>query len=295
MKSRLKQIVILLRLLVILGIRKTILGIYQNRKETYCGSSFSKPKAVRNRTGFVNELAIRQKEKFPGTRFLEIGPYMSPILNKDEADYFDVLETDALIRRSKIEGTPHYLVVDVDFVGPEASDKYIPNKYTLIVSSHVVEHQIDFIKHLQQVHDLLVPGGLYIALIPDLRYCFDHFQSPSTIVDAISAHLLAPTNHTLNSFLDDRLLTSHNNPLDYWRGSYGEMKLDHLDLTAIYNYFNEYAAAEEYLDVHAWKFTPKTFKSISETLFRLEIVQLKLKYIAATFPGNNEFWVVFER
>ena len=73
------------------------------------------------------------------------------------------------------------------------------------------------------------------------------------------------------------------------------MKLDHLDLTAIYNYFNEYAAAEEYLDVHAWKFTPKTFKSISETLFRLEIVQLKLKYIAATFPGNNEFWVVFER
>jgi SAM-dependent methyltransferase len=181
--------------------------------------------SIRNRISFVNELAARQKEKLPDSRFLEIGPYMSPILNKDEADYFDVLDKDALVERSKLEGTPYWLVANVDFVGPEASDKYIPEKYSLIVSSHVVEHQIDLIKHLNQVHDLLVPGGLYVALIPDLRYCFDHFLNPSTVVDAIAAHFSVSSNHTLNSFLDDRLLTSHNNPLDYWRGKNGKMKI----------------------------------------------------------------------
>ena len=58
--------------------------------------------SIRNRISFVNELAARQKEKLPDSRFLEIGPYMSPILNKDEADYFDVLDTDALVERSKL-------------------------------------------------------------------------------------------------------------------------------------------------------------------------------------------------
>ncbi len=295
MKSRLKQILILFHLLVSLGIKRTILGIYQSQRETYSNTTFQEPMSIRNRISFVNELVARQKEKLPDSRFLEIGPYMSPILNKNEADYFDVLDTEALVERSKLEGTPHYLVANVDYVGPEVSDRYIPNKYSLIVSSHVVEHQIDLIKHLNQVHDLLLTGGLYVALIPDLRYCFDHFQNPSTVADAITAHFSASGNHTLSSYLDDRLMTSHNNPLDYWRGKNGEKKIDFLDSVAIYNYFKEHSEAREYLDVHAWKFTPITFKSLAETLFRLEMIQLKLQHIAATFPGNNEFWVIFEK
>lgn len=295
MKSKLRQILVLFRLIFILGVRRTVVGVYQCKQETYSNTTFSKPMSIRNRISFVNELAVRQKKKFTDFRFLEIGPYMSPILNKEEADYFDVLDTEALIERSKSEGTPHHLVANVDYVGPEASDKYIPYKYSLIVSSHVVEHQIDLIKHLNQVHDLLVPGGLYVALIPDLRYCFDHFQNPSTVVDAITAYFSVSSNHTLSSFLDDRLLTSHNNPLEYWRGKNGNKKIDSMDSVAIYNYVNEYSQAREYLDVHAWKFTPITFKLLIETLFRLEMTQLKLQHIAATFPGNNEFWVIFER
>ena len=183
----------------------------------------------------------------------------------------------------------------IDFVGPSASEKYIPHKYSLIVSSHVVEHQIDLLKHFQDISGLLIPGGIYIALIPDLRYCFDHFQNPSTFVEVMVAHFDKQSNNSLKNFLDDRLLTSHNMTIDYWRNIAGQQKLELLGVNAIYAYVNEYLNAREYLDVHAWKFTPRSFHSIVDTLSRLKLINLELKQIAATFPGNNEFWVVFER
>jgi hypothetical protein len=294
-KSRIKRIASLIRLFNILGLKRTILGIYQNRQETFSQKMFEEPKSIRDRSSFVRELANRQKNKFQNYRFLEIGPYMSPILTHEEADYFDVLDTAQLIKRSELESAAHYRVAKVDFVGHEASEQYIPNKYSLIVSSHVVEHQIDYIRHLEQIHKLLIPGGIYVALIPDLRYCFDHFQKPSTIVDLVEANLLKPTNHTLHNFLDDRLLTTHNATLDHWRGNHGDKKIDSLDSIAVSNFYAEHSGASNYIDIHAWKFTPLTFRSLNETLSRLNMIQLKLQHIAATFPGNNEFWVIFEK
>lgn len=295
MIPKFKRILILLNLVKSLGIKRLILGFFQSRSESYTKNSFQPPKSIRNRNSFVKEASKRQIQKFPDLKFLELGPYMSPILTKPEADYFDVVDTQSLINRSKIEGTPHYLVAEVDFVGPEASERYIPNKYSLVVSSHVIEHQIDLLLHLQQVSNLLVPGGLYLAMIPDLRYCFDRFQYPSTIVDVLVAHNHEQSNHSLKSFLEDRLLTTHNITMDHWRDISGESKIERLDAKAINVYIEEYFKTNGYLDVHGWKFTPTSFKSITVTLERLELINLELMHIAATFPGNNEFWVIFER
>jgi hypothetical protein len=294
--SQLKRILRLINLVKSLGMKRLILGLVQSRNESYTKKSFKAPKSIRDRNSFVKEVSLRQSQKFPNSKFLELGPYMSPILTKPEVDYFDVLDTQSLINRSKIDFPFHdYLVVEVDFVGPEASEKYIPNKYSLIVSSHVIEHQIDLLRHLQQVSNLLVPGGLYLALIPDLRYCFDHFQYPSTIVDVLVAHNHEQSNHSLKSYLEDRLLTTHNVTMDHWNGISGESKIERLDSKAINYCIEEYLKANDYLDVHGWKFTPTSFKSIIETLERLELINLELMHIAASFPGNNEFWVIFEK
>lgn len=295
MIPKFKRILRLLNLVKSLGIKRLILGFFQSRSESYTKNSFQPPKSIRNRNSFVKEASERQIQKFPDLKFLELGPYMSPILTKPEADYFDVLDTQSLINRSKLEGTPHYLVAEVDFVGPEASERYIPKKYSLVVSSHVIEHQIDLLRHLQQVSNLLVPGGLYLAMIPDLRYCFDRFQYPSTIIDVLVAHNQEQSNHSLKSFLEDRLLTTHNITMDHWRDISGESKIESLDAKAINIYIEEYFKTNDYLDVHGWKFTPTSFKSIVKTLERLELTNLELMHIAATFPGNNEFWVIFER
>ena len=296
MISQLKRILRLINLVKSLGMKRLILGLVQSRNESYTKKSFKAPKSIRDRNSFVKEVSLRQSQKFPNSKFLELGPYMSPILTKPEVDYFDVLDTQSLINRSKIDFPFHqYLVVEVDFVGPEASEKYIPNKYSLIVSSHVIEHQIDLLRHLQQVSNLLVPGGLYLAMIPDLRYCFDRFQYPSTIVDVLVAHNHEQSNHSLKSYLEDRLLTTHNVTMDHWNDISGESKIERLDAKAINEYIEEYLKANDYLDVHGWKFTPTSFKSIIETLERLELINLELMHIAASFPGNNEFWVIFEK
>ena len=296
MISQLKRILRLINLVKSLGMKRLILGLVQSRNESYTKKSFKAPKSIRDRNSFVKEVSLRQSQKFPNSKFLELGPYMSPILTKPEVDYFDVLDTQSLINRSKIDFPfHHYLVVEVDFVGPEASEKYIPNKYSLIVSSHVIEHQIDLLRHLQQVSNLLVPGGLYLAMIPDLRYCFDRFQYPSTIVDVLVAHNHKQSNHSLKSYLEDRLLTTHNVTMDHWNDISGESKIERLDAKAINEYIEEYLKANDYLDVHGWKFTPTSFKSIIETLERLELINLELMHIAASFPGNNEFWVIFEK
>ncbi len=295
MISQFKRILRLLNLVKSLGVKRLIQGLFQSRNESYTKKGFHAPKSIRDRNSFAKEVSLRQSLKFPNSRFLELGPYMSPILTKPEADYFDVLDTESLISRSKLEGTPHYLVAEVDFVGPEASEKYIPNKYSLILSSHVIEHQIDILRHLQQISNLLVSGGLYLAMIPDLRYCFDRFQYPSTIVDVLVANNHEQSNHSLKSFLEDRLLTTHNVTMDHWRNVSGESKIERLDAKAINVYIEEYFKTNDYLDVHGWKFTPTSFKSIVETLERQELINLELMHIAATFPGNNEFWVIFQR
>ncbi len=119
---------------------------------------------------------------------LELGPYMSPLVTEQKVDTFDVLTKEELVSRATSEGGPSYLIPDITWVGPEASNKYIRAKYDLVLSSHVVEHQIDLIAHFRNIDTLLKPDGYYAALIPDHRYCFDYFNLPSTIIDVLIAH-----------------------------------------------------------------------------------------------------------
>ena len=243
---------------------------------------------------FVDMYAVR----FPNYRSLEIGPYMSPLLDATNADYFDVLNTDELIERSKSENGPANLVVPVNFVGPEASPKYIPERYPVIVSSHVLEHQTDLISHLNNINEILVPGGIYIAFIPDLRYCFDHFTQPSTISQVLRSYLLNEKSHTLENFLIDRLETAHNQTIQHWKGKHGTRKISNLNHNSeVLEYLKEFENSINtvHLDVHAWRFTPYTFGQIVMTLEKLELVSLRLKELRATLPGNNEFWAVFQR
>ncbi len=83
--------------------------------------------------------------------------------------------------------------------------------------------------------------------------------------------------------------------MNHWRNISGESKIERLDTKAIYAHVEEYLKAIDYLDVHGCEFTPTSFKSIAKMLERLELINLELMHIAATFPGNNEFWVIFER
>lgn len=229
---------------------------------------------------------------------LEIGPYMSPLVTGLKVDTFDVLTKEELVSRAISEGGPSYLIPDVTWVGPEASNQYIRAKYDLILSSHVVEHQIDLIAHFQNVSSLLNPNGYYAALIPDHRYCFDHFNLPSTIIDVLMAHIVQNGNHSLKNFLEDRLTTGHNETNRYWKKDAGAPKITgktFSDITALVGEYTEAVSKEIYVDVHAWKFTDQTFIDIFSKLKKLNLLNLNVVRVVPAKHGNNEFWVLIRK
>jgi SAM-dependent methyltransferase len=251
-----------------------------------------------SREDFVKYATQLATIKGKSPRILEIGPYMSPLVSGQKVDTFDVLTKEELVSRANSEGGPSYLIPDVTWVGPEASNLYIRAKYDLILSSHVVEHQIDLIAHFQNIDSLLLPEGHYAALIPDHRYCFDHFNLPSTIIDVLLAHIVKNGNHSLKNFLEDRLTTGHNETNRYWKKDFGSPKIigksfsDVLDLVAEYR---KTVSNEIYVDVHAWKFTDRTFIQIFSMLKEMGLISLEVVKIEPVKRGNNEFWILFRK
>ena len=231
-------------------------------------------------------------------KILEIGPYMSPLVTWQKVDTFDVLTHEELVKRAISEGGPSHLIPEVTWIGPEASNQYIQAKYDLILSSHVVEHQIDLIAHFQNIDSLLHAGGYYAALIPDHRYCFDHFNVPSTIIDVLMAHIVQDGNHSLKNFLEDRLTTGHNETSRYWKKDFGVPKMTGKSFSEVLDIVAEYRSTisnEIYVDVHAWKFTDKTFIDIFFKLKEIELISLNVVKVEPAKRGNNEFWILFRK
>ena len=63
------------------------------------------------------------------------------------------------------------------------------DRFGMILASHVVEHVPDLVGYLNQVADILIPGGVLRLAVPDKRYCFDARRRLSTRGDIIEAHL----------------------------------------------------------------------------------------------------------
>lgn len=133
---------------------------------------------------------------------LEIGPFLQPCLRRPrhQVEYMDVMDRDGLIQRARehihngnflaedfeplIEIAPH-----IDHVHPTGDLSIISKKFQFVLSSHCIEHQPNLIKHIKDVENLLLPNGIYFIIIPDKRYCFDHYLPETRTIDVIASHL----------------------------------------------------------------------------------------------------------
>jgi SAM-dependent methyltransferase len=198
---------------------------------------------------------------------LEIGPFFNPLVRGRGVAYFDVLDTAALQRRATQVGQDPRGVPEIDYVSPSGDLSVVPDRFRAVVSSHCIEHQPDLVRHLQQVGDLLEPGGHYFLVVPNRLYCFDHFLADSTLAGIIAAHIEGRRVHRLESVIEHRALTTHNAVKRHWVG-------DHLDRDyhatvvprAKAAVAEHAAAAGGYVDVHAWQFTPGSFRAILTAL-----------------------------
>lgn len=225
----------------------------------------------------------------PETALLEIGPFCQPVFTGPNVKYLDILDVESLRRRATEIGIdPDGCPQEIHYTSlAEAAGAQLD----VIFSSHNIEHQPDLVRHFQQASEALKPGGLYMLLVPDKRYCFDHFIPESTIEDVLGAYAEKRTVHAAASVVEHVAFTCHNDILRHWNGDHGPAPtgLDGRVEIALQQIED---AAGSYIDVHAWQFTPASFRLIVTALRALNLSPFSAARVYDTPWGKNEFAVV---
>lgn len=224
---------------------------------------------------------------------LEIGAFHRPMLKGPATRHFDIRTHDQLAAYAAEIGEDPSGVPLIDYVSPLGDLSIIDERFALVASSHVIEHQPNLVAHLRQVEALLQPGGLYALVIPDCRYCFDHFIAPSTIADAVAACVEGRRVHGLGKIIEMRALTTHNDAVRHWHGDHGTLDdVEDMTRAAIAEWE---ASAGGYVDVHGWRFTPESFRAIVTGLSDLALTGLSVHRVYPTPYRAGEFCAVLEK
>lgn len=247
-----------------------------------------KVSAIFNRTTFVALL-----EKIPA--ILEVGPLANPMVRGSNVKYFDVLSTEALRERAQQHGFDVESCPQIDFFSPTGDLSAVIGTFDAVVSGHAIEHQPDLVQHLAGVSRILPLGARYYLAVPDKRYCFDHFIPESTIADVLDAHVRGAQLHSAGSVIEHAALTTHNDTARHWNGDHGDCVYrstpERLADAAIHYIQNE----GQYLDAHAWQFTPSSFRDVLQMLFILRLSAFEVERIYPTVRNSNEFYAVLKK
>lgn len=226
---------------------------------------------------------------------LEIGPFQNPMLIGDNVKYFDIYTTEEIVSSLAIKhNRDASRTPNIDYVSPEADLSIIDEKFEIVFSSHVIEHQPDLITHLHHIDRLLTQHGKYYTVIPDKRYCFDHYLTQSTIPEVIAAYYQKAVRHSFLNQLKASCFTTHSNPRKHFLGLHKPLE-QKLTPQNIEHSYSNYCTSQGYVDCHAWFFTPRSFKKIINQLNKLGYISFKVEKIYPTFPGKLEFYAILSK
>jgi hypothetical protein len=225
---------------------------------------------------------------------LEIGPLSMPLIEGPRCKYFDIIPTEELRKKALGAQMDPSTVPNIDFWDPKGRLSVIHERFGSVVSAHCIEHQADLINHLNQVSELLTANGKYFLVIPDQRYCFDHFLPPSSIVDIITAHEERREMPIANNIIEHLSLTTHNDARRHWLGDHGSVTET---LTERWVAAKNFIKINEgiYVDVHCWQFTPDSFRGLIENLFHLKLINFRCIEIYTTEKNTFEFFAILEK
>lgn len=171
-------------------------------------------------------------------KVLEIGPYDNPSLFGETVKYFDIYDSETLKALAEKNNRPVKKTLDkIHYVESNGDLSIVNEKFDIVFSSHCIEHQPNLLKHLQNVEDILVEGGVYVLVIPDKRYCLDHFRKGTTIFEVLDAAVENRSLHTFKNVSENLYGYTHNNPILHWLDEHGSIKFGVKEFTnALNNY-----------------------------------------------------------
>jgi predicted SAM-dependent methyltransferase len=212
---------------------------------------------------------------------IEIGPSHNPLASKNDGykvHIIDHMSREQLIAKYRDHGVNLDKIEEVDYVWQGESYSELTGKtkyYDWIIASHLIEHTPDLIGFLNECDTILKNDGAISLIVPDKRYCFDHYRPITGISKIIDSHFQKSTNHTTGTVAEYFLnVVSKSGGIAWNSCTTGEYNFVHSlenALQGMESVVNENA----YLDVHAWCFVPHSFRLIIHDLFCLGLISLK--------------------
>lgn len=234
-------------------------------------------------------------------RGIELGALSNPAVRREDGDilYVDYADTEELRKNIYPDSVHVDDLVDVDIVwGERPLIECAGEPVDYAIAVHVIEHVADVVGWLNQIHDVLKPGGYFCLVIPDRRFTFDILRPESTVGELVQAHLEGRWRPTPAQKFDFTSLWRHVDAHAAWEG-YPD--LDALAPTGPDNVEVAYAQArelhegEDYMDAHCWVFTPESFLRCIAMLNRLGLFPFEIENFVDTQPGELEFFLHLRR
>lgn len=234
---------------------------------------------------------------------LEIGPGCRPILPKSAGyniETVDYLDRTELKRKFERESEDSSHIEDIDYVWTGGSLTDLIGRshaYDFIIASHAIEHLPDLIGFLNDAENLLKEDGVLSLVVPDKRFCFDYFRPVSGLARVIDAYLNQSQIHSAGTAVEHFLYHVENDARPAWTAaSRKRFKLRHTVEEARL-VMQEITKSKKYFDVHAWCFTPSSFRFLLHSLSNLGMINLNIidyyptegfEFFVSLTPGRPE-------
>ena len=232
-------------------------------------------------------------------RGVEIGPSHSPIAPKRlgfRVTTIDTLSKEGLLEKYKNHDVKLENIEDVDFIWRGESYPSLIGEqkaFGWILASHVIEHMPDVIAFLKDCEELLSDTGVLSLAVPDKRFCFDYFRPISGIARILDSHHARAITHTPGSIVEFMLNAVSKGGQIAWSSSQiGDFKFL-CDLPSVRAHFDQALNAPVNLDVHAWCFTPASFRLLIHDLNLLGLTTLQPIQFFPT--EGHEFFVALQK
>lgn len=228
---------------------------------------------------------------------LEIGPSHRPIAAKRHGfnvRILDHLDAAALREKYASHGVDVDAIEEVDYVwtGEPLDELVAGERFSWIIASHVIEHVPDLVGFLNACERILAPGGVLALAVPDKRYCFDCERENSSLARVIDVAQARLTNHSAGTAAEYFLKVCRKGGQIAWDDRHrGAIEPVH----GLQDALDAMARIREghYFDLHAWVFTPDSFRQIINDLHDLKLVRLRERHFHPT--RGCEFFVTLAK
>lgn len=230
---------------------------------------------------------------------IEIGPSHAPIAPKKDGyqvDIIDHMSRENLLAKYKDHNINLDNIEEVDYVWNGQTYAELTGKskhYDWIIASHVIEHTPDFIDFLINCDAILKDEGVLSLVIPDKRYCFDHFRPITGISSIIDKHFSKNTIHSAGTVAEYFLnVATKDGELGWHAHTPGTFNLAHT-LEDARSMVQVVCEKNAYIDVHAWCFVPHSFRLLVHDLYDLGLISFKEVSFQPT--DGYEFYITLSR